>query len=136
MKDYADKKRHTAPSKMIPGDHVLARQRKIDKLTPPYNPDPYTIVEKKGSMVTAAKEGHSITRNSSNFKRVIAPDMPKEEEFTLSDTSADTQELSDDSLLPSVPSQPVSPITIPSAPRRNPSRSAGMPRKFADYDMG
>jgi hypothetical protein len=70
MKEYADKKRHTAPSNLSQGDHVLVKQRKLDKLTPPYDPDPYIVIEKKGSMVTADRDGHTITRNSSQFRPV------------------------------------------------------------------
>ncbi|XP_052791587.1 uncharacterized protein K02A2.6-like [Mya arenaria] len=51
MKVYADKRRHTTQSNLSQGDHVLVSQRKLDKLTPPYNPDPYTVIEKRGSIV-------------------------------------------------------------------------------------
>lgn len=70
MKEYADQRRHTAPSTLTPGDKVLVKQRRLDKLTPPYSPDTYTVVEKRGSMVVADRNGHTITRNSSQFRPV------------------------------------------------------------------
>ena len=38
MKDYADTKRHTKPSDLIPGDHVLVKQPKTNKMKPPVQP--------------------------------------------------------------------------------------------------
>ena len=35
-----------------------------------HEPHPYTVIEKKGSMVTASHGDHYITRNSSMFKPV------------------------------------------------------------------
>ncbi len=36
----------------------------------PFNPKPYTIVAVKGTTVTAKRQGHEITRNSSHFKSI------------------------------------------------------------------
>ena len=80
MKEYADKRRHTAPSPLIPGDHVLVKQPKINKLTPLYKSDPYTVVKKHGSMVTAERDGHSVTRNSSYFRPIKVVMLPEEKE--------------------------------------------------------
>ena len=52
MKIYADLKAHAQGRKIEPGEAVLMRQPKKDKLTTPYNPKPF-VVEKKGPMVTA-----------------------------------------------------------------------------------
>ena len=52
------------------GDTVLVRQQKKNKLTPCFDPKPYEIIEIKGSMVTATRKGHTITRNSSFFKAI------------------------------------------------------------------
>ena len=72
MKRYADHRRHAKPSKfnLVPNDQVLvhgggSHQRKTEAY---YEPRPYTIIDKKGSMVTAQDGKHSITRNSSMFK--------------------------------------------------------------------
>ena len=52
------------------GDHALVRQKKTSKLTPPYDPNTYKITNINGTMITGAREDHSITRNASLFKRV------------------------------------------------------------------
>ena len=84
MKDYADTKRHAKPSDLIPGDHVLVKQPKTNKLKPLFNPKPKIIVQ-KGSMITAKNKSHRIVHNSSHFRRtpkhVPIPEEGEEEEF-------------------------------------------------------
>ena len=78
MKRNSDARRHAKPCPLIPGDIVLHKQPKHNKLTTPYNSKPYTVSRVKGSMVTATRDGHSITRNSSFFKKIEpeAQDIP------------------------------------------------------------
>ncbi|RNA22602.1 Retrovirus-related Pol poly from transposon [Brachionus plicatilis] len=38
------------------------------KSDPRWDPRPYTVTARKGTMVTASREGHVITRNASYFK--------------------------------------------------------------------
>ena len=76
MKKHSDQALHTKPSHIQIGDTVLARQPRKHKLSPPFNPQPRTVVAVKGSMVTAEANGHSVTRNSSHFKRVAIPNQP------------------------------------------------------------
>ena len=68
MKMYADVKRRAEPSQIEMEDLVLARQRKQNKLTTPYDPSPFRVVRKKGTMITAQRNGKYITRNASHFK--------------------------------------------------------------------
>ena len=70
MKDYADEKHHTKPSTLTPGDHVLVKQPKTNKLSTPFNPSPLTITQTKGSMITATNGSRRVVRNSSFFGRV------------------------------------------------------------------
>ena len=65
-----------------PGDHVLVKQPRANKTTPQFNPEPYTVVQKKGSMVTAQRGSSRIVRNSSHFKAVpgYIPAQKEEEE--------------------------------------------------------
>ncbi|XP_020555459.2 uncharacterized protein K02A2.6-like [Oryzias latipes] len=70
MKSYADVRRHATPHALAPGDVVLHKQTKYCKLTTPYNTRPYKVKDIKGSMITATRNGHSVTRNSSFFKRI------------------------------------------------------------------
>ena len=78
MKIYADKK--SKPCMIKEGDAVLVKQPKANKLTTPFNPKPYKVVSRKGSMITAKQGEHSITRNSSYFKPVIADEEENEED--------------------------------------------------------
>ena len=71
-KAFQDSKRRTKPSSLGLGDTVLVRQQKRNKLTSYYNPDPFKIVAVKGSMITAARNGQKIVRNSSFFKKIPA----------------------------------------------------------------
>ncbi|KAK0148838.1 hypothetical protein N1851_010749 [Merluccius polli] len=72
MKLNADKTRHVAPVALKVGVRVLCRQKKEGKLCPAYNPCPYKVIAVKGSMVTAKRNDHVITRNSSHFKTLPA----------------------------------------------------------------
>ena len=69
MKLYADNRCHAKPCTFAK-DAVLVRQPKMNKLTPTYNTGPYRITHKKGSMITASRPDHAVTRNSSHFKRI------------------------------------------------------------------
>ncbi|CAL9697210.1 unnamed protein product [Knipowitschia caucasica] len=74
MKDNADLKRHATPHSLTLGDTVLHRQPKHNKLSPPYNTKPYKVTKVNGSAVTATRDGHSIVRSASFFKK-ITPDI-------------------------------------------------------------
>ena len=72
MKMYADDHTNVKTSDISVGNTVLVKQNKINKLTPPFNPDPLVVIEKKGSMITAKSSTNNkeIRRNSSFFKRI------------------------------------------------------------------
>jgi transposase InsO family protein len=67
MKAHTDKRLAERPN-FQPGDKVLVRQQRLNKMSTPYNPKPYTIDKVKGTMITASSGDHSITRNQSFFK--------------------------------------------------------------------
>ena len=70
IKELADERNHARRSGIQEGDRVLVSQPRVDKLTTPFDSKPYEVVKEQGSMVTANKEGHTITRNTSCFKKV------------------------------------------------------------------
>jgi len=73
MKDYADHVAHATPSSLSVGDSVLLRHTGLhSKMHTPFEPQPYEIVGKKGSMITAKRGDRKVTRNSSFFKAVGA----------------------------------------------------------------
>ena len=47
-KEYADKTQHAHTSPIKEGDSVLLKQEKGNKLSSAYDPQPYTVVKKKG----------------------------------------------------------------------------------------
>ena len=79
MKIYADLKAHAHEREIEPGEVVLMRQPKKNKLTTPYNPKPFVVEEKKGSMVTASNGSQTVIRNSSQFK-VIPKNIAESQE--------------------------------------------------------
>ncbi|XP_062577717.1 uncharacterized protein K02A2.6-like [Saccostrea cucullata] len=70
MKRYADIRRGALDHKLQPGDKVLVKQQKQDKLSTPYSPEPYEVVKQKGSMITAKNDNKEVTRNASFFKKI------------------------------------------------------------------
>lgn len=77
--EYADKRRHARIPQLTVGDCVLVRQKKKNKLTPHFDPNPYTITDVKGTMITVSRDDHCITRNSSHFK-LFAGNIPDQNE--------------------------------------------------------
>ena len=68
------------------GDTVLVRQEKQNTFTTKFNQTPYTVINRKGSEVTARKRNnHIVRRNVSHFKKI-----PRPEQFD-SDTDDDIQ---------------------------------------------
>ena len=68
QKVYADHRRGATTPIFKVGDQVLVRQRKRNKLTSRFDYRPYKIVAIKGTMITARRNDHHITRNCSHFK--------------------------------------------------------------------
>ena len=70
-KRYADRKMYVKVSDIIPGDKVLVKNAEKGKLKPVFDPRPYVVTERKGSMITAFGEEprHMICRNSSFVKQ-------------------------------------------------------------------
>ena len=109
MKTYADKKRHARESQIKKGDKVLLKQNKRDKLSTPYDPKPYEVINIKGSMITAQRDGQTVTRNSSFFKPI--------------DNASQSSEYKDDDAISN------SEITI----QRRPSRQRRPPVRLKDF---
>ena len=53
MKQSNDRNRNVHPIDINEGELVLVRQRKMNKLTPYFCPNPYKVVSRKGNMITA-----------------------------------------------------------------------------------
>ena len=67
MKRYADASHKSKPSNIQLDDRVLLRNKRENKLTPAFDPQPYTVVGRKGSMISAKRgEWSPETHRSSN----------------------------------------------------------------------
>ena len=115
MKIYADLKAHAQGRKIEPGEAVLMRQPKKDKLTTPYNPKPF-VVEKKGQW-----SQQIVTRNSSQFK-VIPKNITESQENC---------EKKDEEKTPGMEQNP--PETEEDIPLRRSMRQIKPPVRFSDY---
>ncbi|MCG8094404.1 MAG: DDE-type integrase/transposase/recombinase [Candidatus Thiodiazotropha endolucinida] len=113
-KQYADKKTGARRSKIRIGDSVLVKQPKLNKLTPPFNPQPGVIIEKKGSMVKVRHNDRTVTRDASHFKPIPSRTYSQNQHGTgerkTSDSTSDTGHH-----------------------RSNPQRQRKKPVKFNDY---
>jgi hypothetical protein len=131
MKKYADQKSYVKPCELRVGDNVLIKNVGVSKSQGPYDSQPLTIVEKKGSMVTAKRGEKCITRNSSFFKP--SPQPPNQ--ASDSDTDETDGNVVKEPEPPDVQMNP--PINesnagIPTRPKRN----VRLPEKYSDYVMG
>ena len=67
MKEYADQRQHSKDNDRKVGDTVLVRKTKKNKLSPPFDPKPFTVESRKGTMVTA-KRGFQLVMYPSSRK--------------------------------------------------------------------
>ena len=69
FKAHAHSKVYVKPSTISPGETVLVKRPfTASKGATVYDPTPLTVVDKKGSMITAQNKNRMVTRNSSFFK--------------------------------------------------------------------
>ena len=73
QKEYADRHRRAKEREYKVGDKVLIHQKKTTT-KPPYDPDPYTVTQIKGTQITATRRGQQMTRNVDKWK--ILKDRP------------------------------------------------------------
>ena len=69
MKEYHDKKHDAKTTVIKMGDQVLVKQKKTT-MKPFYDSKPNRVISVKGTMVTAARNNKSITRNVSKFRKI------------------------------------------------------------------
>ena len=81
MKEYHDKKHDAKTTVIKVGDQVLVKQKKTT-VKPFYDSKPYRVISVKGTMVTAARNNKSITRNVSKFRKIpqITSFVPREDQ--------------------------------------------------------
>ena len=120
-KEYADRARGAKLSEIMPGDQVLVKQDKSNKLDTPFAPKPFTIVEKIGnSVVVQSQEGVKYSRNTSHVKKFHSAEEKENPENVLDKEPENVLE------------KEVSVDT----PNVRPSRQVKMPKKYDDFVVG
>ena len=85
-KDYADNRRNARESDLQQGDQVLLKQNKRNMLDTHFHPEPYKVVDRKGSEVTVqSSTGERYRRNVTHVKKfhtettqLTTPGQPEE----------------------------------------------------------
>lgn len=143
MKREHDKKPHVKPSSIGTGDLVLIKDTSLKKGTP-FSTKPLTVVQRKGTMITADRGDKTITRNVSFFKRA-PPDAELDSESSDDEEPEEAIEAPHDNTIntgakSSVASTPPATPDMPAAsasPRTGtrPRRDRKTPTKFKDFVM-
>ena len=127
MQTSADQRRKSQKSLIKIGDSNRQTENKKQTRHPlRYDMKPFIVKAKKGSMVTANREGKRITQNSSHF-RIISPQPNAEvedQDYDLPGASAEPSPPDKDTII----SQPDESPTA----RRYPTRSKISPQHFQD----
>ena len=72
---HANSVRRAKESMVKQGDKVLLRQQKQNKLSTPYERDPYTVINRKGQSVIIEKNGKKMMRHVSFVKLWVEPEQ-------------------------------------------------------------
>ena len=82
-KDYADNRRNAQESGLPRGDQVLLKLNRSSKLDTPFHPEPYRVVDKRGSEVTIqSSTGERYRRNVTHVKK-FHTESPQPQPTTL-----------------------------------------------------
>jgi len=128
MKKYFDDRHSAKPSQLKIGDTVIVQKPRTNKLSSFYDPRPYTITAINGSMITAERENHTITRNSSHFKKIHYTNQSMSSNSDRKEEEEDFDELD----IPPTPPRPPRPPAVPPE-RRYPRRNRRPPQNLRDF---
>ena len=95
-KKYYDVKKRAKASNFKEGDTVKCEQKPVNKLSPRFNPEKFTVIKRKEATVMARNDRHTITRNVSHFKLMKCV----EEERDYEDQSIETNHMGNTSQRP------------------------------------
>ena len=71
QKEYADNRRRVKAKSVKPGDKILVKREKTT-IKSPWDPEPYSVVEVRGSKV-AARRGEQTKDRAKNHIKVLKP---------------------------------------------------------------
>ena len=138
QKEYADTKRSAEYSDIEEGDEILLNKSRDNKLSPNFEPVPYTVINKRGSAVIIEdQEGNTKMRNTSHMKKLVQPNLyhetPGEQERSGPPTIEESKTAE-----PTPPTVPDLDPVLPSEANPNPSpprpvRTRQAPTWMKDY---
>ena len=136
MKTLADQKGYVKPIDIKVGDHVLCRQKKVNKRSRPYASEVLTVIQRKGSLVVARGKSRTITRHVTFFKKLSPEFEVTSDPFTNGDTEIpETLSRSVPLTPPPTPQQPLEdilPLVQPEDGRERLAFRASSPETPAD----
>lgn len=137
-KMYGDQRRNARESGIQEGDVVLVKQKKQNKLSTAFNPNPMSVVGRNGnSVVVESKDGARYSRNVSHVKRfqqknlVESKELDGEIPLEITDTVSKTPVKSNNLPMESIPNSPECDELV----RPRGLREKKLPIKFQDYIM-
>ena len=136
MKTLADQKGYVKPIDIKVGDHVLCRQKKVNKRSRPYASEVLTVIQRKGSLVVARGKSRTVTRHVTFFKKLSPEFEVTSDPFTNGDTEIpETLSRSIPLTPPPTPQQPLEdilPLVQPEDGRERLAFRASSPETPAD----
>ena len=91
-KQYEDNSRNAQESDLTPGDKVLVRHERRNKLSTPFAREPYDVITKNGnSVVIESSEGIQTMRKTTHVKKYEEPSQSPDETTLVSDDTARTE---------------------------------------------
>jgi hypothetical protein len=96
QKRHKDAKPYVKHHRIIMGDQVLLKQQKT-KSAPPYDPEPFTVVDVRGHQITARRDYQTLTRDAQKWKAIHLrnkPDYVQENESDIGGAEAQEGALS------------------------------------------
>ncbi|KAM0736831.1 Uncharacterized protein ACS0PU_006480 [Formica fusca] len=134
-KDYYDKKKRIKETEIKPGDVVLVKGQKENKLSPEYKDTKFCVTDKKNNSVTiTSPQGISYKRNTSLVKKFVEGQDEKESN-EIKEKGDKQLEKSDNDIENNVMEKNVS----SKSPRMNvtsrPKREIRIPKRFDNFVM-
>ena len=140
MQKYADAKRNTGTDRSIDiGDSVLVRNTNKHKTDLPFHQERHTVVQKKGSMITATNGNSNVTRNSSHFLKLpeeVGPPVVEQQPILQPPLTPQPPGLSECTATCATPQEPSTSVQIASPAIANrPQRERRMPARLLEYEL-
>ncbi|XP_021343899.1 uncharacterized protein K02A2.6-like [Mizuhopecten yessoensis] len=152
-KVYIDEKRRARESDLKVGETVLVKQKRTDKFSTPFCPEPYTLIEKNGNSCTVMSNNGVCYRRNSTFMKPYNVPANISHELSVNDEKSHPRSLEVvEKQQPVDPGSPVRvmedtlddndddppddpPPDVPSETVSRPRRDVKLPAKFTDYVM-